>query len=71
MIIPKAIRDQLGLTGGQEVEVTERDGLIEMEPAATPMRLVRHGRGTVAVPEGNLPPLTDDVVRDTIERTRR
>jgi hypothetical protein len=25
----------------------------------------------VAVPEGNLPPLTDDVVRATIERTRR
>jgi AbrB family looped-hinge helix DNA binding protein len=71
VVIPKSIRDRLGLTGGQEVEVTERDGLIEMEPTPTPMRLVRHRRGAAVVPEEELPPLTDDIVRDTIERTRR
>lgn len=69
-LVPKELRDRAGLVGGQEVEVTERDGVIEVEPAATPMRIVRH-HGVAAAPRGKLPPLTDDIVRDTIERTRR
>ena len=40
-------------------------------PAPTPMKLVRRRGGRVAVPKAKLPPLTDDLVRDTIERTRR
>ena len=39
IVIPKPIRDSLGLTGGQKIEIRERDGAIEIEPAATPMRL--------------------------------
>jgi hypothetical protein len=35
------------------------------------MTLVRRSGGAVAVPERKLPPLTDDLVRDTLERTRR
>jgi hypothetical protein len=35
------------------------------------MSLVKRGKGVVAVPDGDLPPLTDEVVRATIERTRR
>lgn len=71
LVVPKAIRDRLGLTGGQSVEIRERDGTIEIEPVATPMT-VRKRRGVpVAVPENDLPPLTDDIVRTTIERTRR
>ena len=71
LVIPKAIRDRLGLTGGQVVEIQERDGKIEIEAAPTPMTLVDHEEGPVAVPEKELPPLTDDIVRATIERTRR
>lgn len=71
VVIPKSIRDRLGLRGGQEIEVTERDGRVEIEPAPTPVRLVDEGRGVVAVPEEELPPLTDEIVRETLERTRR
>lgn len=71
MVIPKALRDRLGLTGGQEVEVAERDGRIEIDPAPTPMRLERRKGAIVAVPERELPPLTDEIVRETIEQTRR
>jgi len=71
LVIPKAIRDRLGLTGGQVVEIQERDGKIEIEAAPTPMTLVDREGGLVAVPEEDLPPLTDDIVRTTIERTRR
>jgi hypothetical protein len=35
------------------------------------MRLVDSGRGPVAVPAEPLPPLTDDIVRASIEQTRR
>ena len=71
LVIPKALRDRAGLATSQEVEVTERDGVIEIEPAATPMRLVRRRRGVAAVAEAEVPSLTDDLVRETIERTRR
>jgi AbrB family looped-hinge helix DNA binding protein len=71
IVIPKPLRDRLGLGHGQSVEIRERDGRIEIEPAPTVMALVRRGGGTVAVPKEELPPLTDEVVRETLERTRR
>ena len=71
IVIPKVLRDRLALGRGRAVEISERDGKIEIEVVATPMSLVKRGRGLVAVPDGKLPALTDDVVRATIERTRR
>jgi AbrB family looped-hinge helix DNA binding protein len=71
IVIPKALRDRLGLGQGGDVEIHERDGCIEIEPLATPMILVKRGGGRVAVPHGKLPPLTDDLVRETLEKTRR
>jgi AbrB family looped-hinge helix DNA binding protein len=71
LVIPKFFRERLGLTGGQAVEIRERDGKIEIEPAPTAMRLVDRKDGPVAVPDDELPPLTDDIVRATLERTRR
>lgn len=70
-MIPKAVRDRLGLTGGQLLEIRERNGAIEIEPAATRMSLVCRDGGVVAVPEEELPPLTDEIVRRTLEQTRR
>lgn len=71
IVVPKALRERLGLTGGRTIEIRERDGRLEIEPAPTPMRLVRRRGGRVAVPARKLPPLTDDIVRDTIEQIRR
>lgn len=71
LVIPKALRQRLGLEGGEELEVRERDGRIEIEPAATAMRLVDRDGASVAVPDEDLPPLTDELVRATLERTRR
>lgn len=71
VVIPKAIRERAGLAGGGPVEITERDGLIEIQAAPTPMKLKRHKHGVAAVPKERLPALTDQIVRDTIERTRR
>ena len=71
LVIPKRIRDRLGLRGNEEVEITERDGRIEIEPAPTGVELVREGSVLVARPERPLPPLTDEIVRETLDRVRR
>lgn len=71
VVIPKPIRDRLGLVAGEPLELLERDGRLEIGPAPTPMRLVKTRAGVAARPEVPLPPLTDGIVRATLERTRR
>ena len=71
LVIPKALRQALGLRPGQELEIRAGDGRLEIEVAATPMRLEKRGKGMVAVPKGELPQLTADEVRETLERGRR
>ncbi len=71
IVVPKPLREQLGLAPGQLLEISAGDGRLEIEIAATPMKLVRRGKGVVAVPDAALPPLTADQVRGTLERIRR
>jgi AbrB family looped-hinge helix DNA binding protein len=71
IVVPKALRQMLGLRPGQALEIRAGDGRLEIEIAPTPMRLQKRGRSVVAVPNVRLPPLTAQQVRDTLERTRR
>jgi AbrB family looped-hinge helix DNA binding protein len=71
VVIPKPLRDALGLSAGQPLDIIERDGRLEIVPAPTPMRLVDEGDGVVAVADTDMPPLTAELVRETLERTRR
>jgi AbrB family looped-hinge helix DNA binding protein len=71
IVIPKPVRERLGLAPGEPLELREREGRLEIEPAPTPMRLALRKHGAVAVPEQELPPLTDELVRATLERVRR
>lgn len=71
VVVPKALRDELGLTGGQELEIVVRDGRLELEPPPIPMHLERRGDIVVAVPDEAVAPLTAATVRETLERTRR
>jgi AbrB family looped-hinge helix DNA binding protein len=71
IVIPKALRQALGLKPGQPLEIRAGDGRLEIEIASTPMRLQKRGRGIVAVPDTDLPALTAEHVRDTLERVRR
>lgn len=72
IVVPKAMRDELGLRGGSEVEVALVDGRIEIEPVPTAVRLVRGEDGMlVAVPERESPPLTVERVRELLEQVRR
>lgn len=71
IVVPKALRDGLGLSGGEDLEITVRDGAIVIEPRAARVTLAETPQGLVATPAEDLPPLTDDIVRATVERVRR
>jgi AbrB family looped-hinge helix DNA binding protein len=71
LVVPKALRQALGLKPGQILEVRAGDGKLEVEIAPTPMTLKRRGKGLVAVADVELPSLSADEVRDTLERVRR
>ena len=71
VVIPKAIRDRLGLGTGTVVEIAEHEGHVEIAPAEAPIRLVEVDGALVARSTEELPPLTDVIVRETLERARR
>ncbi len=71
IVVPKPLRQALGLRAGQPLEIRAADGRLEIEIAPTPMRLKKRGKGLVAIPDTRLPELTAEQVRDTLERVRR
>ncbi|HEY3060234.1 MAG TPA: AbrB/MazE/SpoVT family DNA-binding domain-containing protein [Chloroflexota bacterium] len=71
IVVPKRLRDEMGVQPGQVLDVELRDGRLEIEIAPVPIRLQHRRHGPVAVPEEPLPTLTAEIVRQTLERTRR
>ncbi len=71
VVIPKSIRDHLGLGPGMAVDIAEHEGHVEIAPADASIELVEVDGALVATSTQELPPLTDDIVRETLERTRR
>ena len=71
IVVPKPLRQALGLKPGQPLDIRAGDGRLEIEIAPTPMQLKKRGKGVVAVPDDELPALTAQQVRDTLERVRR
>jgi len=71
IVVPKAMRDELGLNGGTEVEISVVDGHIEIDLIPTPVRLERRNGRLVAVADREMPPLTAEMVREALEKIRR
>jgi len=71
VVVPKPIRDKLHLRGGEQLEIEEHDGVIELRPVAAEMRIVDTPHGPVVRPVGDAPPLTDEMVREILEQVRR
>lgn len=69
--MPKSLRQSLGLRPGQSLEIRAGDGRLEIEIASTPMQLKKRGKGMVAVPDAELPALTAELVRQTLDQVRR
>ena len=62
LVIPKKLREQAGLEPGMELEVRYCDGRIEVEPAEVGYHLEERDGFLVAVADGPMPALTDEIV---------
>ena len=71
LVLPKRIRDAAGIGPGAELQIRVADGRIEIEPAPLEVKLVKRGSLTIAVPRKRVPPLTEEVVRQTVDELRR
>lgn len=71
IVVPKSLREELGLSAGQELELRAADGVLEIEVPATPMRLERRRGDLVATADREMPDLAPELVRETLERIRR
>jgi AbrB family looped-hinge helix DNA binding protein len=69
MVIPKPLRDELGLVAGMELALEAVNGHLEVAvPSRVRVEEGSHGARLVADAAG---PLTSDQVRELIERGRR
>lgn len=71
IVVPKPLRDALGLRGGETLEIALVDGRIEVDVPPLEVRLEDRGRGLVAVADEVVPRLTAEQVRTTLEQIRR
>jgi len=70
-VIPKDIRDLLGLTPGQTVDVAALDGRISIDVTGVGMHLENRDGVPVAVIDDEVPALTTTQVRAAVEQLRR
>ena len=71
VVIPKHMRDALGLGDGGEVEVVEDDGRIVISPRSAAKRLVERDGVLVCEVSEDLPALSARDVRDVLDAVRR
>lgn len=71
VVVPKEVRERLGLRAGAQVELTEVDGALEIAPVVTPMRVVEQDGIVVLEAREPMPTLTAEQVRAVQEATRR
>lgn len=73
IVVPKALREAMGLTAGRLVDVVLTDGRLEIELAPVEVAVEQDGDDlpVLRAVEGDQPALTDDVVRETLESVRR
>ncbi|HEV2923211.1 MAG TPA: AbrB/MazE/SpoVT family DNA-binding domain-containing protein [Solirubrobacteraceae bacterium] len=71
IVIPKPMREQLGVDGPSELELNAVDGKLELTVPDVPAHVeVRDGL-SVIVPDRPVPTLTVEQTREAIERSRR
>ena len=71
IVVPKSLRDAMGLGPGQQIDIVFTDGRLEIEfaPAEVTVDLTDGLPRLVGDPA--LPPLEDTDVREALEATRR
>jgi AbrB family looped-hinge helix DNA binding protein len=70
IVVPKALRDELGFTAGTELDVEAVDGRLEVRVPSR-VRIEDGPYGPRLVAEGDEPRLTVEQVRGLVDRARR
>jgi len=68
LVVPKRLRDELGLTPTTPLEIEIVDGHLELSAPHQPAKLVEGPNGPMVAATGT--PLTDEDVRRTLEAVR-
>ncbi|HEY3829369.1 MAG TPA: hypothetical protein VGL57_09245 [Solirubrobacteraceae bacterium] len=71
LVIPKALRDELGVHGPTDLELTASNGRLELTVADVPAHVEEQGGFPVIVTERPLGPLSVAEARAAVERVRR
>ncbi len=72
VIVPKSMRDAMGLSAGREIDLAYLDGRIEIDLAPVEgIVTVEDGWPVLTPARSDLPALGDQTLRDTVEATRR
>ncbi len=70
LVIPKALRDENGLSPGTKVSIVSRDGRIEIEPLQREHSIVRKGRFSVLAGSSKTAKLTQRQVNESLRQIR-
>jgi AbrB family looped-hinge helix DNA binding protein len=65
LVIPKPIREELGIVAGTPLRLSVRDGRLEIEPVYAEIRTVERDGLRVAELVEPMPPLSEEDVRAT------
>lgn len=71
VVVPKPLRDELGLESGQRLAARATDGRLEIEPLPLDTRLVEQDGILVIEALESVPPTDRYQVRDIIDSVRR
>lgn len=71
MVLPKQLREELGISGPAKVEVVSADGHLELSIPDTPAYVEMREGLAVIVPDAPVPAMTAEDVRKALEAVRR
>ena len=71
LVVPKPLRDELGIAGPTELEAATRDGVIELTIADLDARVQERDGTPVIVSDEPVEPLSAEQVRAALDRIRR
>jgi bifunctional DNA-binding transcriptional regulator/antitoxin component of YhaV-PrlF toxin-antitoxin module len=71
LVIPKALRGELGVDGPTDLELTASDGRLELTVADVPARIEERGGFPVIVTDRAMEPMSVAETRTAVERVRR
>lgn len=71
LVIPKQLREELGVTGATEVELSAADGRLELTVPDVPARVVERNGSPVIATDEPMAPMTVEDTRSAIARVRR